>query len=284
MRALAFATATLAAVITAFPAVAGDVYGQPSLPDATAVWDGMLHLRVACAPGGPQCNVEMAIYDPRDTAHSITGTDAKVDAGATRTITIDPAGTESRKIAALDSIFVRMHPHLADGREPSPQPQPVEKTLSLKGPAKAKPKPLGPRTKRQVVKDKHGDSRCSFDLTRAAATRKGRTVVFQVTVAQRMGAHDGFGNPITPQLEFPYPKSQGGSGRTPIQVAGDGRLRGYTQHYWPRVPHTVGAHTVTWKIPLKYLSKRSFRWRAISNDGYKVCDAAPNKGYKTFIR
>lgn len=289
-----FAVAAAFAALTV-PAVADDVYGQPTLPDSSAVWDGMLHMKVGCSPGGPSCNADVTVYDPSDQAHSIEGAEIKVDAGATKSLLIDPGPTASKKLGALKSIFIRVRPLLSDGREPQPQPQPLEKTLKLvhesvdnsPGPG-GKPIRLGPRTKLQVLKDKRGDSHDKFthmDIVGASARRKGRVVVFTVTTANRPpNIHDGFGNPAAPCLEIPFNLTGNPRRPYPMQTCGDARLRGYKQHYWPKVRFSISGRTSTWKIPLKLLPKKAFRWRAYIADGWNTADVAPNKGYKKFIR
>jgi hypothetical protein len=260
------------ALATGVAVAADDALGA-SIPDSTASWNGMLHIRVACAAGGATCRGDLSIYDPADSVHSLTGASYKIAAGQTTSVTLDPSSHTSQRIASLDSIVA--HLDAVDAH--------YEKTLKIVKPTAPKAKPLGPPTKRQVVKDRR-DGNASCDIRQVSAKRSGRTVVFSVVNKTPLNQHDGSGIPITPQMEFPWPKSQGGSGRTPIQMGGDGSLRGYTMKFWPKVPISVNGRTVTWKVPLKYLSKRSFKWRAVCLDADHVRDAAPNRGYKTFIR
>lgn len=254
------------------PASADDAAGA-TIPDSTAVWDGMLHLRVACAAAVASCRGDLTIYDPADTVHSLDGGSYSVAGGKTATVTIDPSSARTNeRLAALRSVVVRLDALGGAGS--------YERKLTLTGGSRT-----GPPTKRQVVQDRRGDARSSLcrplDIVKATATRKGSRVVFQVTSASALTQHDGFGNRISPQMEFPWP---GSPRRTPIQLGSDGSLRGYTMRYWPKVPHAVRGRTITWKVPLKYLAKGSFRWRAVCLDGYRVGDAAPNRGYRTFVR
>jgi hypothetical protein len=276
----------LAPAAVAALAAAADGPGA-SFADSTALWAGSMHIRVACAAGGADCGGDLAIYAPGDHAHSLTGASFKVAAGMAATVRIDTTGERMQKrIDGLKSIFARIDPR------PPGSGQPVEATLTIVRRAKVPPKrpptkrpPKLPPTKRQVVPDKRGDSRIAgLDLVRTSATRKGKIVVFQVVNASPLRQHDGFGNPITPCIEFPWPKSLGGPQRHPMQMCGDGALRGYTMRYWPKIAHTVSGKTVTWKVPLKLLPKSSFRWRAYCAEADHVRDAAPNKGYMTFVR
>jgi hypothetical protein len=143
-----------------------------------------------------------------------------------------------------------------------------------------------PPTRKQCVSDKRGDSHDHFthmDLVRACAQRRGGKVIFSVTTAHRPpNIHDGFGNPAAPCIEY----SKGATIQpqaTPIQTCGDANLRGWTMHYWPKVPFAIQGRTSTWKIPLKYLSKTSFQWRAYISDADHYRDTAPNSGYETFV-
>jgi Glucodextranase, domain B len=149
-----------------------------------------------------------------------------------------------------------------------------------------KPKKPTPPTTKQCVSDKKGDSHDHFtnmDIVQACAKRRGGRVIFSVTTAHRPpNIHDGFGNPAAPCIEY----SKGARVEphiTPIQSCGDASLRGWTMHHWPKVPFSISGRTSTWKVPLKYLSKTSFQWRAYISDADHYRDTAPNKGYETFV-
>lgn len=149
-----------------------------------------------------------------------------------------------------------------------------------KAPPAAKP------TKKQCVSDKRGDSHdhlTHMDLVRACAERRGGKVIFSVTTAHRPPhIHDSFGNPAAPCIE--YSKGEKVEPHiTPIQSCGDGSLRGWTMHHWPKVPFSISGKVSKWKVPLKYLSKSSFQWRAYIANGWNYADKAPNKGYLTFV-
>jgi len=141
-------------------------------------------------------------------------------------------------------------------------------------------------TRSQCVDDRRGDSSdrlTHMDIVRACALRRGARVVFKITTAKPPpNVHDGFGNPAAPCFEIPR-TSGGGPGPAPLQSCGDAKLRGYTQHFWPTVPFSIAGRTSTWKVPLKYLPKRKFKWRAYVGDGYRYADKAPQKGFLTFI-
>jgi len=146
-------------------------------------------------------------------------------------------------------------------------------------------KPIPP-TERQCVDDKRGDSRdrlTHMDLVRACATRRGGKVVFSVTTAKAPPRiHDSFGNPAAPCLEIPrVPPGQGGP--APIQTCGDAKLRGYTRSFWPKVPFGIHGRVSTWKVPLKYLPKRSFQWRAYVGNADRLVDKAPDRGFLPFV-
>lgn len=140
-------------------------------------------------------------------------------------------------------------------------------------------------TRSQCVDDKRGDSSdhlTHMDIVRACARRRGAKVVFKITTAKPPpNIHDGSGNPAAPCFEVP--RTSGGPGPAPLQSCGDAKLRGYTQRFWPTVPFSISGRTSTWKVPLKYLPKRSFRWRAYLGEGYRYADKAPQKGFLTFV-
>lgn len=146
-------------------------------------------------------------------------------------------------------------------------------------------KPILP-TKRQCVEDKRGDSHdrlTHMDLVRACATRRGSRVIFSVTTAKAPPhVHDSFGNPAAPCLEIPR-VAPGHGGPAPIQTCGDATLRGYTVHFWPKVPFGIHGRVSTWKVPLEYLPKRSFQWRAYVGNADRLVDKAPDKGFLTFV-
>jgi hypothetical protein len=142
-------------------------------------------------------------------------------------------------------------------------------------------KPLHP-TRRQCVTDENGDSHdrlTHMDIVKACARRRGGKVIFSVTTAKPPPKiHDSFGNPAAPCLEIP---------RTPpmaaIETCGDARLRGWKMNVWPKVPFSISGRISTWKVPLKYLPRRSFKWRAYVADADHHRDDAPDKGYLNFI-
>lgn len=145
--------------------------------------------------------------------------------------------------------------------------------------------PILPTT-RQCVGDKRGDSHdhlTHMDIVNACATRRGGAVLFSVTTAKPPpNIHDGFGNPAAPCLEIPrVPPGHGGP--APLQTCGDAKLRGYTRNFWPSVPFGIHGRTSKWKIPLKYLPKSSFQWRAYLSNADHLVEKAPDKGFLTFV-
>lgn len=146
-------------------------------------------------------------------------------------------------------------------------------------------KPLRP-TRRQCVSDKRGDSRdrrTHMDIVTACAQRRGAKVIFSVTTAKPPpNIHDSFGNPTAPCLEI-LRASPKHAGPAPIQTCGDATLRGYTLHNWPKVPFSISGRVSKWKVPLKYLPKKSFQWRAYISDADHYRDKAPDKGFLTFL-
>lgn len=142
-------------------------------------------------------------------------------------------------------------------------------------------------TKSQCATDRRGDSHDHFthmDLVRACASRRGGKVIFSVTTAHRPPhIHDSFGNPAAPCFEIFRGAPLGHGGPAPIQSCGDAQLRGYTKSRWPKVPFRISGKTSTWKVPIKYLPKGEFEWRAYVADGYHYGDKAPDKGFLTFI-
>jgi hypothetical protein len=141
-------------------------------------------------------------------------------------------------------------------------------------------------TRRQCVSDKNGDSHDRFthmDIVRACAQRRGGKVIFSVTTAHPPpNIHDSFGNPAAPCIEIPrVPPGHGGP--APIQTCGDAMLRGWKMHNWPKVPFSISGRVSKWKIPLKYLPKKSFEWCAYISDADHYRDKAPNRGYLTFV-
>ena len=249
-----------------------------SLPDSSVTWDGMFHVRVHC-PEMTTCRGTISVRAPdADPSSVFAMQDYAVSAGQTKTIDLDPAGPDNAKIDKLSSVVVRLDDVdktmklVKSTSNPSPSPSPS-------------PKPLGPPTKSQHARDKHGDSHDPFggmDLVFASATRKGSKVVFIVRTAKPPPRqHDFAGNPTAPCLEVA--RTAGHS----IQTCGDARLRGWTKSNWPKVPFSLNGSTARWTVPLRYLPKRSFRWRAyITQEAhpYDFADLAPNKGYLTFIR
>jgi hypothetical protein len=141
--------------------------------------------------------------------------------------------------------------------------------------------PIRP-TRRQCVGDKRGDSHDHFthmDIVKACATRRGGKVVFSVTTAKPPpNIHDGFGNPAAPCIEVPRPRPAAA-----IETCGDARLRGWKMRTWPKVPFGISGDVSTWKVPLKYLPRKSFQWRAYVADADHHRDDAPNKGHLTFV-
>lgn len=108
-------------------------------------------------------------------------------------------------------------------------------------------------------------------------------MIFSVTTAKPPPKiHDGFGNPAAPCIEIPRMPT-GSPGPAPIQTCGDAMLRGFTQHFWPKVPFGISGRVSKWKVPLKYLPKQSFQWRAYVSDADHYRDKAPSKGYLTFV-
>jgi hypothetical protein len=75
----------------------------------------------------------------------------------------------------------------------------------------------------------------------------------------------------------------GHGGPAPIQSCGDARLRGYTMSNWPKVPFGISGRVSTWKVPLRYLPKPSFRWRGYLANGYRYAEKAPDRGFLTFV-
>jgi hypothetical protein len=141
--------------------------------------------------------------------------------------------------------------------------------------------PIQP-TRRQCVADRRGDShdrRTHMDIVKACAVRRGGKVLFSVTTAKPPPhIHDGFGNPAAPCIEIPRSKPAAA-----IETCGDARLRGWKMRIWPKVPFRISGNVSTWKVPLKYLPRKSFQWRAYVADGYHHRDDAPDKGHLTFV-
>ena len=240
-----------------------------TLPDASVKWDGMFHVRVHC-PAAAACTGHISVRAPdADPSQPFAEQDYRVAAGTTATVDLDPAPGDNQRIASLTHVIVRLDD--------------VDKTMTLTDGTKSQPKPLGPPTRSQHVSDRRGDSHDGFgmDLVFASATRKGTTVVFAIRTAKPPPRqHDFAGNPTAPCLEISQPGHS-------IQTCGDARLRGYTMKYWPRVKFSLSGATARWTVPLKFLPKRQFKWRAYLTQAahpYKFADLAPNKGYLRFIR
>lgn len=142
-----------------------------------------------------------------------------------------------------------------------------------------------PPTKGQCATDRRGDSHdrlTHMDIVRACARRRGGRVVFSVTTARPPPPiHDGFGNPAAPCIEIA--RGEGGHGPSAIQSCGDAQLRGYTVHRWPTVPFHISGRVSTWKVPLRYLPKRSFQWRGYLSEADRYTDTAPDKGFLAFV-
>ena len=141
-------------------------------------------------------------------------------------------------------------------------------------------------TRHQCVTDKRGDARDKIghmDIVRACAIRKGSSVVFKVTTAKPPpNIHDSFGNPAAPCIEV-LRGSPRSPGPAPIQSCGDAQLRGWKINTWPKVPFAISGRTSTWKVALKYLPKRSFKWRGYLSNADHYVDTAPNKGFLIFV-
>jgi hypothetical protein len=274
-----------AALAVAVPALA-DEASVVGFASTTAIWDGMLHVKLHCA-GSVTCSGTAVAHAPGET-ETLAATDYGIAAGQTESILFDPGSTTTRKLASLSKVGIRL--------DPSPQPsQSIEGTLDVKhetaddnSPVARKPRRHREPTRFQSVTDRRGDSHDSLthmDIVGASARRRGRFVVFTITTAKPPpNIHDGFGNPAAPCLEIPKQL-----GRRPgphaIETCGDAKLRGYTMKYWPKVPFHISGRTSTWKIPLKYLPKRVIHWRAfVGGDVQHLRDAAPDRGYKKFNR
>ncbi|MDX6590402.1 MAG: Glucodextranase, domain [Solirubrobacterales bacterium] len=141
-------------------------------------------------------------------------------------------------------------------------------------------------TRHQCVSDRSGDSSdhlTHMDIVRACALRSGARVIFTVTTAHPPpNIHDSFGNPAAPCIEIAR-TAAGQPGPAPIQSCGDGRLRGWTMATWPKVPFSIGGSVSKWKVPLKFLPKRSFHWRGYIGNADRYVDKAPNKGFLNFV-
>lgn len=142
-------------------------------------------------------------------------------------------------------------------------------------------------TRRQCTSDKRGDSHdhlTHMDIVKACAQRRGGRVIFSVTTAKPPpNIHDGSGNPAAPCIEVFRGHPLGHGGPAPIQSCGDAQLRGWRMHTWPKVPFGISGRVSTWKVPLKYLPKKSFRWRAYLSEADTYTDKAPDRGYLTFV-
>lgn len=137
-------------------------------------------------------------------------------------------------------------------------------------------------TRRQCVSDKNGDSHdhlTHMDIVKACAKRRGAKVIFSVTTAKPPPKiHDSFGNPAAPCLEIVR-----SGGLHQIETCGDARLRGWKMRIWPKVPFGIAGKVSTWKVPLKYLPRKSFQWRAYVADADHHRDDAPDKGLLRFV-
>jgi hypothetical protein len=141
-------------------------------------------------------------------------------------------------------------------------------------------------TRHQCVGDRRGDSHDHLnhmDIVRACALRRGGKVIFSVTTAKPPpNVHDSFGHPAAPCIEIPL-AAPGAPGPYPIQSCGDAQLRGWHMHVWPKVPFSIVGRVTKWKVPIKYLPKGSFLWRAYLSEADHYRDKAPNKGFLTFV-
>ena len=255
------------------------VAASVTLSGTTVKWDGMFHVPVHC-DGATTCAGDITVRAPgADQSNVFVRDHYSVPAGTTKSIALDPAGSDNAKIDALSSVIVRLEPV---GEQPVEATMKLDKASSNPSPTSPAPKPLGPPTKFQSVKDKRGDARGAFggmDLVFASAQRKTAYVVFTIRTAKPPpNQHDFAGNPAAPCLRIP--RSAGHA----IETCGDANLRGYTMKFWPKVKFSLRGATARWTVPFKYLPKRSFKWRAYVNSSAHPDSDADTTRLLTFIR
>src|SRR5436190_11936687 len=124
-----------------------------SISGTSVQWDGMFHVALHCG-GTTTCTGNISIRAPGDDpANAFVQDHYSVAAGQTKTLALDPAGVDNKRIDALSSVVVRLEP---TGEEP------FDTTMKLShassggggGGGGSTPKPLGPPTKFESVKDK----------------------------------------------------------------------------------------------------------------------------------
>src|SRR4051812_16110496 len=190
----------------------------------------MFHVALHC-DAATTCSGDITVRAPGDDQMTVFVRDRySVPAGTSKTIALDPAGSDNARIDSLSSVVVRLEP---TGEAPLEATMKLEKQTSSGGfGGSTPPKPLGPPTRFQSVTDKRGDARGAFggmDLVFASARRKTPYVVFTVRTAKPPpNQHDFAGNPTAPCLRIS--RSTGHA----IETCGDARLRGYTMKFWPK--------------------------------------------------
>jgi hypothetical protein len=153
-----------------------------SFADSKATWDGMFHVPVHCG-AATTCTGRLSVRAPGssqefgDTAYSVA-------AYASKTVVIDPAGSDNAQIDKLSQVDARLSPDAGQG-------DPVEATLALVRPSSSQqPGSTPPGKLVGIVHDKKGDGVRRLDLrTVSAKVRKGR-LILRFTCWKRFGAAD----------------------------------------------------------------------------------------------
>jgi hypothetical protein len=246
---------------------------------------GVVTFKLACAAGAPCQGTYFVplLDDPDPVAYSLAADQTKkITVYATpavkptlrkaKTLEIDLTETVAGQTVAHDGNYALTQKTNGKPTHHKPPPYDAGPTISP-----------GRPTHHEVVHDPRGDARSSFplpilyDIVQASAKRVGKSVVFTITTVQTLGMHDSSGNYTTACIQIPFARSGG------LMIFGSGYIAG-REGAWPKVAaEHVSGHTVSWTVPVKYLFKRGFLWRATGGcDPHHLADLAPNKGFETF--
>jgi hypothetical protein len=106
-------------------------------------------------------------------------------------------------------------------------------------------------------------------------------VVVAVKSCGQPHVHDSFGNSAAPASKsHACPGARRPGPAANLRRCGAARIH---RPFLAKIPFGIQGRISTWKIPLKYLPKKSFEWRAYISDGDRQPDRAPDKGFITFI-
>lgn len=109
-------------------AMATSSFAEPpavTLPESSAVWNGMLKFAIGCTLASGTCTGNATARAPGASASEVlVGGDYAAPAGGTEKLTLDPGGSASKTLEGLERVTVRLTPKPGQG-------DPIEATLTL---------------------------------------------------------------------------------------------------------------------------------------------------------